>query len=85
MDDGIVRPDRDGAAAAPGRAQARRGKSVGRGASLANTGYSELRIDRPSVNVVVYGDGRERFYLLSELPAQNCEWGADGRSWRLGD
>ena len=51
----------------------------------ARAGRPELPINRPSVNVVVYGGGRERFYLLSELPAQDCEWSADGRSWRLGD
>lgn len=51
----------------------------------ARVGRPQLPIDRPSVNVVVYGDGRERFYLLSELPVEDCEWGADGRSWRLGD
>ncbi len=51
----------------------------------ARVGRPELPINRPSVNVVVYGAGRERFYLLSELPAQDCQWSADGRSWRLGD
>ena len=50
----------------------------------ARAGRPELPINRPSVNVVVYGGGRERFYLLSELPAQDCEWSEDGRSWRLG-
>lgn len=54
-------------------------------ASAARDGRPELPIDRPSVNLVVYGDGRERFYLLSELPRDECEWQADGRSWRLGD
>lgn len=54
-------------------------------AAAARAGRPELPIDRPSVNVVVYGDGRERFYLLSELPRDACEWSADGRSWRLGD
>lgn len=53
-------------------------------AGAARGGRPELPINRPSVNVVVYGDGRERFYLLSELPPDDCEWGADGRSWRLG-
>ena len=53
-------------------------------AQSARTGRPELPINRPSVNVVVYGEGRERFYLLSELPAGECRWSADGRSWRLG-
>lgn len=50
----------------------------------ARAGWPELPIDRPSVNVVVYQDGRERFYLLSEIPREDCEWSPDGRSWRLG-
>lgn len=54
-------------------------------ARAARAGCPELPIDRPSVNIVVYGDGRERFYLLSELPSDQCSWGDDGRSWRLGD
>ena len=54
-------------------------------AGAARAGRPELPVDRPSVNIVVYGDGRERFYLLSELPRSECEWSADGRSWRLGD
>lgn len=54
-------------------------------AGAARAGRPELPVDRPSVNVVVYGEGRESFYLLSELPADQCFWGADGRSWRLGD
>ena len=54
-------------------------------ARAARSGRPQLPIDRPSVNVVVYEDGRERFYLLSELPADQCHWGADGRSWRMGD
>jgi len=54
-------------------------------ARAARAGHPERPIDRPSVNIVVYGDGRERFYLLSELPPDQCSWGDDGRSWRLGD
>ncbi len=54
-------------------------------ARAARVGRPELPIDRPSVNIVVYGDGRERFYLLSELPRAECQWRADGRSWCLGD
>lgn len=54
-------------------------------ARAARTGRPELPIDRPSVNIVVYGPRGERFYLLSELPADQCEWGADNRSWRMGD
>lgn len=54
-------------------------------ASAARMGRPELPIDRPSVNIVVYGGGRERFYLLSELPRADCAWSADGRSWRMGD
>ncbi len=54
-------------------------------AGAARAGRPELPVDRPSVNVVVYGEGRESFYLLSELPSDQCFWGADGRSWRLGD
>jgi len=54
-------------------------------AGAARAGRPELPIDRPSVNVVVYGDGQERFYLLSELAPDQCTWSADGRSWRLGD
>lgn len=53
-------------------------------AGAARAGRPELPADRPSVNVVVYQDGRERFYLLSEIPRDDCEWSADGRSWRLG-
>ena len=53
-------------------------------AGAARAGRPELPVDRPSVNIVVYGDGRERFYLLSELPRAECQWSADGRSWRLG-
>lgn len=51
----------------------------------ARVGRPELPVNRPSVNVVVYGGGRERFYLLSELPPEDCSWSEDGRSWRLGD
>lgn len=51
----------------------------------ARVGRPQLPINRPSVNVVVYSGGRERFYLLSELPAEDCDWDPDGRSWRLGD
>jgi len=54
-------------------------------AGAARAGRPQLPIERPSVNVVVYSGGRERFYLLSELPADQCAWGDDGRSWRLGD
>lgn len=54
-------------------------------AKAARTGRPELPIDRPSVNLVVYERGREHFYLLSELAPDRCEWGSDGRSWRLGD
>jgi len=54
-------------------------------AGAARSGCAQLPIDRPSVNVVVYQNGRERFYLLSELPAEQCHWGADGRSWQMGD
>ena len=54
-------------------------------AGAARDGRPELPINRPSVNIVVYGEGRERFYLLSELPPDECEWSADGRFWRLGD
>ena len=53
-------------------------------AGAARAGRPELPIDRPSVNIVVYEDGQERFYLLSELPGHECSWGEDGRSWRLG-
>lgn len=53
-------------------------------ARAARLGAPDLPIERPSVNVVVYEDGRERFYLLSELSPDECEWGEDGRSWRLG-
>lgn len=53
-------------------------------AGAARSGRPELPITRPSVNVVIYEQGRERFYLLSELPPEQCEWSADGRSWRLG-
>ena len=53
--------------------------------NAARVGRPELPLNRPSVNVVVYEDGRERFYLLSELPPDQCSWGDDGRSWRLGD
>ena len=54
-------------------------------ASAARDGRPQLPLDRPSVNVVVYGGGRERFYLLSELAPEHCHWSDDGRSWRLGD
>lgn len=54
-------------------------------ASAARGGRPQLPIERPSVNVVVYGGGRERFYLLSELSPDQCHWSSDGRSWRLGD
>lgn len=53
-------------------------------AGAARAGRPELPLHRPSVNVVVYGRGRERFYLLSELRPEDCEWSEDGRSWRLG-
>lgn len=53
-------------------------------AGAARAGRPQRPIDRPSVNVVVYGEQRERFYLLSELAPDECEWSADGRSWRLG-
>lgn len=54
-------------------------------AKAARAGHPQLPIERPSVNLVVYEGGRESFYLLSELPPEQCAWGADGRSWRLGD
>lgn len=54
-------------------------------AGAARSGHAQLPLDRPSVNVVVYEDGRERFYLLSEFPAEQCRWGDDGRSWQMGD
>lgn len=53
-------------------------------AQSARAGRPELPINRPSVNLVVYEGGRERFYLLSELAPEQCAWGEDGRSWRLG-
>ncbi len=54
-------------------------------ARAARAGRPELPADRPSVNLVVYEDGRERFYLLSEFARDACVWGEDGRSWKLGD
>ena len=54
-------------------------------AQAARSGRAERPIDRPSVNLVVYEDGRERFYLLSEFPRDECVWGEDGRSWKVGD
>jgi len=54
-------------------------------AGAARSGCAQLPIDRPSVNIAVYENGRERFYLLSELPADRCHWSADGRSWQMGD
>lgn len=54
-------------------------------ARAARIGRPEQPINRPSLNVVVYEDFRERFYLLSELPAEECAWGEDGRTWRLGE
>ena len=54
-------------------------------AQSARAGRPQLPINRPSVNLVVYEGGRERFYLLSEFPPDQCVWGEDGRSWRLGD
>ena len=54
-------------------------------ARASRVGRPELPVNRPSVNLVVYEGGRERFYLLSELTPDQCDWGADGRSWRLGD
>lgn len=53
-------------------------------ARSARAGRAELPINRPSVNLVVYEGGRERFYLLSELPPDQCAWDEDGHSWRLG-
>lgn len=53
-------------------------------ASAARAGRAQLPIDRPSVNLVLYNDGQERFYLLTELPAAEARWGEDGRSWQLG-
>ena len=53
-------------------------------AQASRAGRPQLPIDRPSVNLVVYGDGRERFYLLSELSRDQCSWSDDGRSWRMG-
>lgn len=53
-------------------------------ARASRVGRPQLPIDRPSVNLVVYGDGRERFYLLSELSREQCSWSDDGRSWRMG-
>lgn len=54
-------------------------------AGAARAGRPATPLQRPSVNLVVYGDGGERFYLLSEFPAEQCQWAPDGRSWRLGD
>jgi len=48
-------------------------------------GRPQLPINRPSVNLVVYEGGRERFYLLSEFAPDHCSWSPDSRSWRLGD
>ncbi len=53
-------------------------------AQASRNGRPQLPINRPSVNLVVYEDGRESFYLLSELAPEQCVWGDDGRSWRLG-
>ena len=53
-------------------------------ARASRVGRPQLPIDRPSVNLVVYGGGRERFYLLSELPRDECSWSDDGRSWQMG-
>ena len=54
-------------------------------ARSARVGHPHLPLQRPSVNLVVYEGGRERFYLLSELPTEDCVWGEDGSSWRMGD
>jgi len=54
-------------------------------AHAARIGRPERPIDRPSVNVAVYGPDGERFYLLTEIPPDACSWAADDRSWRLGD
>ncbi|HQE16629.1 MAG TPA: hypothetical protein PLD01_16380, partial [Mycobacterium sp.] len=53
-------------------------------AHAARIGRPERPIDRPSVNVAVYGPDGERFYLLTEIPPDACSWAADDRSWRLG-
>ena len=54
-------------------------------ARSARVGHPHLPLQRPSVNLVVYEGGRERLYLLSELPTEDCVWGEDGSSWRMGD
>jgi len=54
-------------------------------ARSSRAGRPQLPVNRPSVNLVVYEGGRERFYLLSELAPDQCAWGPDSRSWRLGD
>jgi carotenoid 1,2-hydratase len=53
-------------------------------AGAARSGRAQRPADRPSVNLVVYEGGRERFYLLSEFDPTQCDWGEDGRSWRVG-
>ena len=54
-------------------------------AQAARAGRPELPVDRPSINLVVYKAGRERFYLLSELAPEQCSWDPDGGSWRMGN
>ena len=39
--------------------------------------------ERPSLNVAVYREGREAFYLLQEYPTHDASW--DGEEWRFGD
>lgn len=45
-------------------------------------GNSPAAESRPCLVVSVYREGREWFYLMSELSTDECEWGDD--SWRFG-
>ncbi|MFT5683525.1 MAG: carotenoid 1,2-hydratase [Myxococcota bacterium] len=51
-------------------------------ASAARAGRPTIPADHPSVNVVIYRDGKPDFYLLQTADPQTVHW--DGESWELG-
>lgn len=51
-------------------------------AASEKAGAAVLPRERPSVTVSVYRDGREAFYLFTELSPEECEWAQD--TWRFG-
>lgn len=53
--------------------------------SAARRGAPQRPGDRPSLNIAVYRQGREAFYLLQELPPDRVSWTDGDRRWTFGD